>query len=77
MLDELGPLENISNKKKPFLHLTDEVELRALFGLMYFPGLFGMTKLKSSRLFEKKVGHPVFSARMSKIASTFSRTAEV
>lgn len=48
------------------MYLTDKVEIKALFGLMYYRGLMGMTKVKTSRLFENKIGHPVFGAVMSR-----------
>ena len=70
-LDEIGPLENISSKQRSFLYLTDEIELRPLFGLLYYRALFGMTKQKASRLFDKRIGHPVFSATMSRNRFTF------
>ena len=52
--------------KNTHFRLTDNVEIKALFGLMYFRGLEGKSKHKSSRLWQKGIGHPVFGAVMSR-----------
>ena len=52
--------------KNTHFYLTDNVEIKALFGLMYFRGLEGKSGHKSSRLWQKGVGHPVFGAVMSR-----------
>ena len=64
--------DKITNSDKyPFFHLTNEIELKALFGLLYYRALLGLSKVKSSRLFEKKLGHPIFGATMHRNRFTF------
>ena len=54
------------SSKYPWIKPTNIFELRALIGLLYFRGLFGMNQHSLHRLFSDKAGHPVFSATMSR-----------
>ena len=49
-----------NSSKYPFLKLTNELEIKALFGLLYYRGALGLSKVKASRLFEKKARPPHF-----------------
>lgn len=45
---------------------TDSIEIHALFGLMYFRGLLGLSNHRYTILFAEKTGHPIFSGTMSR-----------
>ena len=53
------------SSKYPSIKQTNIFELRALIGLLYFLGLFGMNRHSSNILFSDKGGPPVFSGTMS------------
>ena len=53
------------SSKYPWIKPTNIFELRALTGLLYFRGIFGMNYHSLNILFSDKAGPPVFSATMS------------
>ena len=54
------------SSKYPWIKPTIVFELRALIGLLYFRGLFGMNHHSLNILFSDKAGHPVFGAAISR-----------
>ena len=54
------------NSKYTYMSQTDNVEMYALFGLMYFRGLLGLNNHRYSILFSEKAGPAVFGATMSR-----------
>ena len=53
------------SSKYPWIKPTNIFELRALIGLLFFRGLFGLNHHGVNILFSDKAGPPVFSATMS------------
>ena len=58
--------EVFEDSTKPYIRLTDECEMYALFGLMYFRGLLGQSKHHVNDIFSERAGHPVFGRSMSR-----------
>ena len=54
----------LGSSKYPWIKPTNILELRALIGLLYFRGLFGMNHHDLITLLSDKAGPPVFSATM-------------
>ena len=54
----------MGSSKYPWIKPTNILELRALIGLLYFRGLFGMNHHDLITLLFDKAGPPVFSATM-------------
>ena len=56
----------LESSKYPWIKPTNILELRALIGLLYFRGQFGMNHHGFNSLLSDKAGPPVFSATMSR-----------
>ena len=66
-IDSLSAKHNIGESDKySWIKTTDIIELKALFGLMYFRGLLGGNHNSVESLFSDTQGHYIFSAVMSK-----------
>ena len=52
--------EAIDDDTKPYLRTTNEVEMYAMFGMMYFRGLLSLNHLNVLQLFAEKTGHHVW-----------------
>jgi hypothetical protein len=61
-------LANDNLRQKDQYHMThiNIIELKAFIGLQYLRGLMQLNYQDYDRLFEDKIGHPIFSATMSK-----------
>ena len=56
----------MESSKYPWTKPTNILELRAVIGLLYFRGLFGMNHHGLNTLLYDKAGPPIFSATMSR-----------
>lgn len=61
----LSPARRQEIARKRNISEVDVIELRALIGLWYARGLLKLHYWKYERLWENKVGHPIFAATMS------------
>ena len=67
-----------SSGKYPYLKITSKEEIHALFGLLYYRGLYNLNGIRVDVLFSDIQGIPMFSAVMSKNRfCIFTVTAEV
>ena len=55
-----------SKLKRCVFEDTNELEIRALFGLMYYRGMLNQNLEKVDHLWNDQTGHPVFGATMAK-----------
>lgn len=62
----ISKLREPPSDKTTFINTTDEPEIYAFFGLMYFRGLLGLNNHSVDTLFSEKAGHPVFGGTMSR-----------
>lgn len=61
--------ENMEEGKRDrlsYMQLTSPSEIKAFIGLMYLRGLLGQNHWNHKRLFQEQIGHPIFSATMSR-----------
>ena len=66
-----GDTSYIKSDKFPLIKRTCTQELKALFGLLYIRGMFKQNYWDFHCLWDKEVGHPIFSATMSKARFAF------
>ena len=57
---------NLRDKYRYFMHHTDQLEMKAFFGLCYMRGLQKENYSDCDILWDDGIGHPIFAATMSK-----------
>ena len=68
---KLIPEHKNETGKYPYLKTVDSVDIYAVFGLMFFRGLYGLNNHDIRLPFSKKQGLPIFGATMSRLRFQF------
>ena len=68
------PEEAIDDDTNPYLWTMNEMEMYAVFGMMYFRGLLSLNYHNVHKLFAEKTGHHVFGGTMSRERFSFLKS---
>lgn len=58
--------DDYNKEKYPFLKVTNEIEIKALIGLMIYRGMYKLNTIQISKLFSQAYGPPLFGATISR-----------